>query len=196
MILITMSGLGYAAWNDNLTTVVSLSSATYDLEITEWHVEKTNSYDANGNGEIFGDELKIENVLAEGQVVGLQIEADPVFPSWELLMVIRIHNTATSWITNLEYKISYSWDGTNWVETTKEELQTLLGIIYTDGFYLGPGPDGIWGTNDDQPVSFPINPCESVWKLEHILFDAQDRTDLQGKIFYLMIEIIATYPQT
>jgi len=196
MILITMSGLGYAAWNDNITTVVNLSSATYDLEITEWHVEKTNSYDANGNGIILGDELIIENVLGDGQVVGLQIEANPIFPSWELLMVIKIHNTAESWVTDLNYKIYYSEDGTTWVETTAEDLKTLFGIIYTDGFYLGPGPDEKWGTIDDEPVTFPIDPCNSVYKLEHILFDAQERTDLQGKIFYVMVEVTATYPQT
>jgi len=198
MILITMSGLGYAAWNDNITTVVNLSSVTYDIEITEWHVEKTNSYDANGNDIILGDELKIENVLGDGQVVGLQIEANPIYPGWELLMVIKIHNTAESWVTNLEYKIYYSLDGgMTWAETTVGELQTLFGVIYTDGFYLGPGSDGIWGTTDDnEPVTFPINPCNSVYKVEHILFDAQDRIDLQGEIFDILIEIIATYPQT
>ena len=186
-----LSSFGYAAWNDRLTTTMTLTSASEDIEITAWQIISTNSYDVNGNGVILGDELKIENVNdGNSQVVGLTITADPIFPEWELKLLVEIKNLEDP--VYLSYEIEY-FDGTTWQPTDEDGLLTLFRIIYTDGFYLNPGPDGTWSTEDDEPV--PSDPEWQLWpgyncyKLEHLIFDAQDYPELQDQNFTFQVII-------
>jgi len=185
MLFINMSSLGYALWNCSITTVVSLKGSSTipqeDIEIVYWHVDSTNMYDVNCNDEIFGDELKIEN-----QVDGLEIIADPIFPSWHLTLVVGVKNVGTVPV-NLAYAIYY-WDETvsDWVPTDEAGLRTQFSIIYEDGFYLDNE------LTNPMPPGYLVSVDETVYKKEQITMDEDAPQSLQGKNFTFRIEIIAT----
>jgi len=191
MLFISMSSLSYALWNCSLTTVVSLKgsgNSPEDIEIVYWHVDSTNMYDVNCNDEVFGDELKIENIVnpTTGQVDGLKILADPIFPSWHLILLVGIKNVGTVPV-NLAYAIYY-WDETisDWVPTDEAGLETLFSIIYEDGFYLDKE------LTTPMPPGYSVSVDEIVYKKEHVTMDENAPQSLQGKNFTFRIEIIAT----
>jgi len=191
MLFISMSSLGYALWNCSLTTVVSLKGSTIpqeDIEIVYWHVDSTNMYDVDCDNVVWGDELKIENIInpTTGQVDGLKILADPIFPSWHLILVVGIKNVGEVPV-NLAYKIFY-WDETisDWVETDEAGLETMFSIVYEDGFYMDKE------LTTPMPPGYLVSVDETVYKKEQITMDEDAPQSLQGKNFTFRIEIIAT----
>lgn len=192
MLLIPLSAFGYAQWNHTLTATAYLASGTEDIEITAWQIISTNSYDVNCNDEIPGDELIIKNLNDEnGQVVGLEITADPIFPDWHLKLVVEIHNAG-----NLALYLSSEIQQEDETPLTDTQLLDLFRIEHTDGFYLNPGPDGTWFTDDDEEIpdlaTWQLLPDYNWYKLEHLVFDAQDFPGLQDQIFTFHVVIYGT----
>lgn len=92
LMLMPMMSFAYAHWSDSVTKKYKLRPGTVEIHIIQWHIDKCTSYDCNCNGEILGDEIQIvPRCDAAGQVIGLWIQADPIFPCWELELKILIH---------------------------------------------------------------------------------------------------------
>jgi len=193
MLLITIASVGYAALilTDKVFVGANLSNANYCIEITDCTEEYYNGY--AGSSRLYRDNRKV--IFNDGSI----------FPGWELVLVTKIHNKIDSWLANFTYIISYSEDeGVTWIKCNETELYNLFGINYTDGFYLGPGPDGIWDTpehpsNDDVPLpeTYYMYPCNSTYKKEHLIFDPNDPNlleQLEDKWIMIKITIVATYP--
>ncbi len=79
----------------------------------------------------------------------------------------------------------------NGVPILETDLLTLFRIDYTDGLYNDPGPDEEWFTGDDDPfeLSLQLFPNDHVYKLEHLIFDAQGFPELQGQSFTFQVII-------
>ena len=172
MLLIPLFAFGYAQWNDTLTVVSYMRAGTESIRITSYNVTYYNGY---GNYTLYLEEDT------------LYFNETNLFPGWELKLEVVIHNNGTIPV-NISYNIYYSWDQNNWVKVEDpqdpKELYDEFGIVYTDGLYNETGEP--W-----DPSQY-LWPCETVYKIEHLLFDAQDRPDLQGKTFTIKVEIIGT----
>lgn len=175
MLLITLSSFGYAQWSDTLTAIANLDMAEEDLRITGYEVAYYNGYDA------------LDISIAAGEK-SIDIEDTLLFPGWELKLVIQIHNAGTA---PLYLSSEIKHDG---VTIPATDLLDLFRIRYTDGFYDGPGGDGQWFTGDDEEfdLSLQLFPCDYVYKLEHLIFDAQDFPELQGQSFTFQVIINGT----
>ena len=176
MLLITLSSFGYAQWSNSVTTTAYLASGTEDIRITNYDVVYY-----NGQG--------IDITIAPNQK-SITIEDTLLFPGWELKLALEIHNAG-----NLALHVSpeIQYDG---VTITETQLLDLFRINYTDGFYLNPGTDGQWFTGDDEPVpdltEWQLWPGDNWYKLEHLIFDAQDYPELQGQSFTFQVVIYGT----
>lgn len=170
--MIALGGLGYIVWSGQITQILEPE----DIEITGYTLVSYNGFgyyiDWDTNTLWFNDTL--------------------LFPGWELKLVLNITNVGTSSL-QLSYRIDY-WNGTDWTQSDEAELLSMFGLNYTDGFYLGPGPDGTWNTPDDvpMPAEHAVAPEETVYKVEHLLIDAQDRPELQNQTFMLRVEIMGS----
>jgi len=175
MLLITLSSFGYAQWSDTLSAIANLNIAEEDLRITGYEV-------AYYNGD---DTLDISIAAGEKSI---DIEDTLLFPGWELKLVIEIHNAGTAPLY-LSSEIKH-----NGVTIPDTDLLDLFRISYTDGFYDGPGGDEQWFTGDDEEfvLSLQLFPSERAYKLEHLIFDAQDFPELQGQSFTFQVIIKGT----
>ena len=188
ILLITLSSFGYAVYQGNLNTIATFTSGTEDISITDCTVISYNGFtippklDYNDTQTTFEDDL--------------------LYPGWELKLLTEITNTGTVKVT-LSTQIYYSWDGITWTPTDANGLLTQFRINYTNGFYNETGPDGEWFTDDDVEWDgrngdyclWPDPPSKVVYKLEHLIFDAQDfQEELQDKTFYIKVDVNATPP--
>ena len=172
MLLITLSSFGYAQWSNSVTTTAYLASGTEDIRITNYDVVYYNGYG-------------IDITIAPNQK-SIAIEDTQLFPEWELKLAIEIHNPEQ--VGNLPLYISseIQYNGETINET---QLLDLFRIIYTDGFYLDP--------DLTEPVTdlteWQLWPGESWYKLEHLIFDAQDYPELQDQSFTFQVIIYGTF---
>ena len=169
MMLIPLMGFGYAQWSNTLTVVSIMQAGTESIRIAGCEVTYYNGY---GDNTLEWDEDTV------------YFEYTNLFPGWELEIVVEIQNDGTIpvYLTN---EIFYSWDEENWVRVENpEELYNEFRIVYTDALYNKE--DELWDTNGR------FWPLGTVYKVAHLLFDAQDRPDLQDKTFTIKIEIIGT----
>lgn len=194
MLLISIGGTVYANFvmSTQLTCTANITSGSAAIEITGWTIQSTNTMDANGNGIIFEDELKIENVIdGNGKVIGLNITANPIFPDWYLNLTVDIHNMLASIPVQLNRTIYYFNSTLNdWVETDEAGLLSRYRIKYFDAWY---------NATTGQPIpditTHDIWPCETVTTLESLTFDGQDYPELQGQTFCFLVVITADYPK-
>ena len=177
-----MGSFAYAAWTSQVTTFATLNAADPDIEILNCWVQQ---YNGQGYSLFFTTETVTFSDLA-------------LFPGWTITIITQIHNTAGSYAVEINYTLYYSYDGIGWTRTDETELLNRFRIVYKDGFYWSPGADGIWCTPDDEPFlpGDELWPCQSVYKIETLFFDAQDHPELQDTQFHIMVKITATYPQT
>jgi len=176
MLLITISGFGYAQYSNTLITMANLDNAEEDLRITAYEVAYYNGYG-------------IDVSIADNKK-SIDIEDTLLFPGWELKLVIEIHNAGTASLY-LSSEIKH-----NGVTIPETDLLDLFRIVYTDGFYDNRGPDGQWFTGDDESfdLSLQLFPCDHVYKLEHLIFDAQRFPELQGQSFTFQAIISGSAP--
>jgi len=172
ILAIALGGLGYIVLSGQVASI----SETEDIAITGYTTVFYNGLgydlDWDANTLWFNDTL--------------------LFPGWELKLVLNITNVGTASV-NLSYRIDY-WNDVDWTETDEAGLLSMFGLVYTDGFYLGPGPDEIWNTPDDVPMppEYAVASEQTVYKVEHLLIDAQDRPELQDQTFMLQVEIMGS----
>lgn len=194
MLLITISAFAYAQWSTQLTCFTTLTGADEDIEITNWIINYTNTQDVNGDDIISGDELTITEITEQsnGQIIGLEITANPIFPGWILHLILEIHNLPLPYSVpvNVSYAIYY-WNETTtppqWEEITKEDLQTLFSITYTDGFYLDSD------LTQPMPLDYTVPVDEYIYKSEHITLDEDAPPTLQGQSMQFIVEIYAEW---
>ena len=192
MLLTTISAFAYAQWSTQLTCFTTLTGAGEDIEITNWIINYTNTLDVNCNDRIRDDELTITEITdqSNGQIIGLEITANPIFPGWILHLILEIHNlpSSDSVPVNVSYAIGY-WNETTekWEEIPKEDLQTLFSITYRDGFYLDADLTQPMSHDDIVPVNGYI------YKSEHITLDDDAPPTLQGQSIQFRVEIYAEW---
>lgn len=195
ILLISIGGIAYANFiaSSQIICSANINSGSPAIEITGWTVQSTNTIDANGNGVVDGDELKIESVIdGDGKVKGLNITADPIIPDWYLNLTVDIHNMLESIPVRLNRTIFYFNDAiSNWVEIDIAGLYDLFKIVYFDAWYNTTTGDPI-----PDITTYDIYPCQTVRTLESLTFDGQDYSELQGQTFCFIVVITATYPET
>jgi len=173
-----------------LTSIVNITSGSVAIEITGWRIESTNTIDANDNGIILGDELKIENVTdGNGKVIGLNITANPIFPEWHLNLTVDIHNILNSIPVRLDRTIYYFDSSNNQVETDEAGLLNLFRIRYFDAWY-----NATTGEPIPDITTHDLWPCDTVTTLESLTFDGQEHPELQGQTFCFLIVITGGNP--
>lgn len=174
MLLITIASLGYAALNDSVDTIVDLQNAEYAIEITDCRVEAYNGLCY----QLFWDEH------------GVSFNDSNIFPGWELVINITIHNIAD--LCQLNYTIYY-WDGTAWIDTDEAELLSLFRIKYETKFYNATSGPDFGAEIQGNPV---LDFCESVFKVEHLEFVAStdEFENLLGETFQIKIVVQAVPP--
>jgi hypothetical protein len=92
IMLLPLISFGYAHWTDTVEKRYKLRPGTVEIHIIQWHIDWCTSYDCNCNGEVLGDELQIVPQCDDkGEVIGLWIQADPIFPCWELELKMLVH---------------------------------------------------------------------------------------------------------
>jgi len=192
MLLTTISAFAYAQWSTQLTCFTTLTGAQEDIEITSWIINCTSTQDVDGDDIIIGDELTVTEITdpSNGQIIGLEIEANPIFPGWILHLILEIHNLPLPYSVpvNVSYAMYY-WNETTvqWEEITKEDLQTLFSVTYTDGFYLDPDLTQPMPPNHIVPVD------EYFYKSEYITLDEDAPPTLQGQSIQFKVEIYAEW---
>ncbi len=174
-----------------LISTVNITSGSVAIEITGWTIQSTNTIDANGNGIILGDELKIESVIDDDgiTVIGLNITADPIFPEWYLNLTVDIHNILDSTPVRLNRTIYYFDSNNEQKETDVPGLYDLFKIEYFDAWY---------NTSSGEPIPditmHDLWPCDTVTTLESLTFDGQEYPELQGQTFCFLIVITGRHP--
>jgi len=192
MLLITISAFAYAQWSTQLTCLTTLTTAQEDIEITNWTINYTNTLDVNSNGVILGDELTIIEVIdpTNGQIIGLDITADPVFPGWVLHLILEIYNRPSPHSVNVNVSyILYCWNETTqqWEQITEENLQNLFSITYLDGFYLDPD------LTQPMPSNYIVSPDQYFYKSEYLKLNEDAPPTLQGQSIEIKVEIYAEW---
>jgi len=171
LMFIPLVGFGYAKWTNTITVVSYMQSGDESIRITRYSVTYYNGY---------GD-FKLE-----GTEDTIFFEDNNIFPGWELELLVEIHNDGTVPVY-ISYQIYY-WDRdqTDWVQVSDPpmELYDKFRIVYTDWLHDEVGEP--W-----DPEIY-LWPCETVSKIERILFDAQDRPDLQDETFTIKVEILGS----
>ena len=173
MLFMLIASFGYASLNSTIYTVAYLESPNYDIEITNCNVESYNGL----YYEIFYNENEVS------------FNDSNIFPGWELILNITIHNKADSWVCKLTYTIYY-WNETlnTWVITDPNTLLNLFRMEYQTTFYNSTG-DIITGNPE-------LYPCQSVYKVDHLKFVAsnEEYQELLFQTLQIKIEVLATYP--
>ena len=194
MLLISIGSTVYANFvmSTQLTATCTATSGSVAIEITDWKIESTNTIDANGNGVILEDELKIDSVIdGDGiTIIGLNITANPIFPDWYLNLTVDIHNILNSIPVRLNRTIYYFDSSNNQVETDETGLLNLFRIRYFDAWY-----NATTGEPIPDITTHDLWPCDTVTTLESLTFDGQNyQKELQGQTFCFLVVITGKHP--
>ena len=176
LLIIPFVSFGYARINNDFSSVTNRSSVNQlpeeSIRIVDGQVVFYNGY---GDYVLNFDENE------------LYFEDDLLFPGWELVIDLYVHNDGAQPVY-IGYEIYYSWDDVNWIQVldpnNPTELYDEFRIIYSSEFYDEEGAP--W--DFDKKLHY----CNVVINREHLIFDAQDRPDLQGKIFTIKVEVLGS----
>ena len=192
IMLMPLMSFAYAHWTDTVEKRYKLRPGTVEIHIIQWHIDRCTSYDCNCNDEILGDELQIvPRCDDEGQVIGLWIQADPIFPCWELELKILVHVKGRLAVRFEEPKIvfkgpyeddpcfepivdgiDYDWDakefpGIDWFEYVCT-MWKHNDAVFGDECDPASHPDGCpcftkeHYTTSAGPTEFRYKPCECI----------------------------------
>lgn len=173
MLLISIGSLGYASLNGTVTAIACLENANYQIKIAECCI-----VDYKG----FGPEISCNE-----REVNFN---DTIFPGWELKLNTTIHNNVTeSTICKLNCTISYWNETIGWVVTDESELFELFKIQYSGVFYNATTNDPIEG----DPI---LTQCESVFHIDHFIFDPtlEEYEEMLCQTFLIRIQIFTNPP--
>ena len=201
LMLMPMVSFAYAHWYATVTKTIKMHVGTVEADIKQWHIDATNTYDADCDGIIAGDEITVENVLdADGQVIGVRIKVDPIFPCWFIEFKMLIHNKGRL-VLGMDSE-TVVWGGPYTTDPCWDPLTppgpVPSGFQYTNDLYLHdpgivgcPKPclDKTHYTIRVEPTTFILKPCECVMVKEYIHFVGQDYPDYQCHWFKLYKEL-------
>lgn len=205
LLMMPLVGFAYAHWYDSVTKNIKMHVGTVDIEIVQWHVDKTNTYDADCDGVIEGDELKIEEVwvdeLGQRQLEGIRIAVDPIYPCWILEFKFIVHNKGRLVLEMSELESEWGWGGPYSTDPCwgRETGAVPPGFQYTVKLYKHVEPIGVTCpkpcldkthyTLEVQPTTFHLKPCESILVYQYIHFLGQDYPQYQCNWFRLWYKI-------
>ena len=195
LLLLPMVSFAAAHWYDYVNKQYKLKAGCVCVEVSKWHVLGTTSYDVDCDKEVFGDELQITNLWGKNpcdcveKVVGVQILANPIFPSWNLLLEMFVHNKGT--LTVKLESPTFVWGGPY---TDDPCFGPIVDPVpkpdyfqYTYEFYIKDPITGEY-TQKAEPTTFELKPCESVRIVQFIHFTAQDYPELQCHWFRMDVK--------
>lgn len=189
MLLISIGGFAYACSTSECYYVCGRQP---DIEIKDWIVNATNTQDANSNGKIFCDELKITEVK-EGcnkEIKGLEITVGPICPEWVLHIILQIYNRPSPYSTKVKVSSAiYYWNEktARWVAITKDYLRSKFYLQYIDGFYLDSK------LTKPMACNYVLNPGKCIYKSEYIKLDKCAPQTLGGQVLTFKVEICAEW---
>lgn len=198
LMLLPMIAIGYAHWTDSAKKNYYMRAGTVKTEIVAWHIEGTNTYDADCDGVIYGDELQIIEVeeydddLDEWETKKLDIIVDPIYPSWFLDLEIIIHNKGRLSIKADEPIIEWTGPQDNMLDNTPtpdEYINQTTGIPYYfeyDWHYY------IWLADhwvEVEPTTMVIKPSQVLRVKQFIHFIGQEYPEIQCHWLDLHVEI-------
>lgn len=198
LLMLPMAGFGVAHWTDTIKKNYYMRAGTVKTEIVWWHIEGTNTYDADCDGTIMGDEIQIipvweyDDELDEYEVKKLDIIVDPIYPSWWLDLEIIIHNKGRLAI-KADFP-TFRWTGPqdnrlDDIDTPDMYIDPDTGIPYFFQYrweyYVWQA--GAWSRTE--PTTMVIKPCEYLRVKQYIHFIGQDYPELQCHWFDLHVEI-------
>jgi len=193
-----MASFGVAHWTDSAKKNYYMRAGTVKTEIVWWHIEGTNTYDADCDGVIYGDEIQIipieeyDDDLDEWEVKKLDIIVDPIHPSWFLDLEMIIHNKGRLSIKP-DFPI-FRWTGPqdnmlDDIDTPDNYLDPDTGIPiffqYEWHYYIWTGTDWF----EVEPTTWVLKPSEILRVKQFIHFIGQDMPELQCHWFDLHVEI-------
>ena len=194
LMLLPMIAIGYAHWTDSAKKNYYMRAGTVKTEIVWWHIEGTNTYDADCDGVIYGDELQIIEIeeydpdLDEWETKKLDIIVDPIYPSWFLDLEIIIHNKGRLSIKADEPIIEWTLDD---LPLDPMYIDPATGIPfffqYIWKYYIWDADLGVW--IEVQPTTMVIKPSQVLRVKEYIHFIGQDYPELQCHWLDLHVEI-------
>ena len=182
MLLILLSSVAYACFSDSMTARGrgrghgwGLRKKAVDPIISNYWIIEYCGY---------GFDITVSN-----DNLTLTFVDDLVFPGWYVKLVVELNNTGTVDVT-LSSQLEY-WDGSQWKATDEAGLLSMFRIVFEDGFYLGPGDDSTWFTDQDIPVpaDFVLESGEVVYEREYLFFDGQDYPELQDQEFQFRVVV-------
>jgi len=180
LMLLPMVGFGSAHWTDSVKKNYYLHAGTVEVEIIWWHVEGTNTYDVDCDGNIWDDELKIIPVYdEEREVVKLDITVDPIYPCWFLDLEVIIHNKGRLSIKADDPMIQFTYEN--------EPIPPQPYFQYFWHYYIWDPDIGEW--IEVEPTTMVIKPSQVLRVKEFIHFIGQDYPELQCHWLDLHVEI-------
>ena len=200
LMLLPIVAFGYAHWTDSAKKNYYMRAGTVKTEIIAWHIEGTNTYDADCDGVIYGDELQIipideyDEDLDEFEVVKLDIIVDPIYPSWFLDLEMIIHNKGRLSIKADEPIIRWTGPQDNRlddIDTPDVYIDPATGIPY---FFQYEWAYYIWGGDlagwvEVEPTTMVVKPSEVLRVKQYIHFIGQEYPELQCHWLDLHVEI-------
>jgi len=190
LLLLPMAGFGFAHWTDTIRKNYYMRAGTVKTEIVFWHILETNTYDADCDDEIYGDEIRIEPIwewddeLLEYEIKKLDIIVDPIYPSWFLSFEMIIHNKGRLVIKpDLP---TFEWTGPqeNMMDnlpTPEDYIDPETGIPkffqYYWAYYIWDDTLGNW--IEAEPTTSIIKPSHYMRVVQYIHFIGQDYPEIQ-----------------
>lgn len=199
LLLLPLVAFGYAHWTDSITKKYKFHFGTVEVEVVKWHVDECNTWDANSNSEVFGDEVNVTEVCdSEGELIGFLIVAAPVGPNFWINFTMLLHNKGRlpfevyAPVVNVSglYDRDPCWD-------TFTPLATPPAwFVYTYQYYCHSSP----GTKNDfnathyttkiDPTGRLYEPSECIKVTQKIWLNVQpNQTALQCHWFKVFVEI-------
>lgn len=182
MLLILMSSVAYASFSNSMTARGNGRGHGWGLKKKGIDPIITNYWVIEYCGYGFDINVSSDNLT-------LTFNDDLVFPGWYIKLVIELNNTGAVNVT-LHSQLEYL-DGSEWKATDEAGLLSMFNMTFEDGFYLGPGSDSTWFTNQDIPTppGFVLEVGEVVYEREYLSFVGQDYSGFQDQEFEFRVVI-------
>jgi hypothetical protein len=186
LMLLPLVGFATAHWYDYVTKQYKMHVGTLCVEVTKWHIISTTMYDVDCDGIVFGDELQINNLWGtnpcdgEDKVAGVQILANPIFPSFQMTFEMFVTNKGQ--LTVKPDKPEITWGGPYesdpcWGPIVSPHDQPPY-FQYSWAYYLKDPVTGEY-TYKVEPTTFSLKPSETMRIVQFIHFIGQEYPELQ-----------------
>ena len=197
LLLLPLVAFAYAHWTDSVFKQYKFRFGTVEAEVVKWHVDECNTWDADSDTVIWGDEVNVTEVYdPQGGLIGFLIVADPVGPNFWINFTMLIHNGG-----RLPFEVYAPVVNVSGLYTDDPCWGVFAPItppawfVYTYQYYAHTTP----GTKDDfdanhyttkiEPTGRVYEPSECIKITQKIWLNVQGYPELQCHWFKVFVEI-------